>query len=745
MKSICSCGSLARRLTRAGVVERAAPLGASLCLAGGLALLSQAAAFGQGEEPVQLERTVLRESRDAATYRVALSGAATRIEAPIIETPRSVSVVTEELLDEQGASTARDVYRNVAGLNNFAFNNDVTLRGFRVSSPILYNGLRGHAFNIFHVNPKLTNVERVEVLKGPASVLYSSLPPGGMINYVTRRPSAERINRVELTVGSYDLFNIHATHTGSIGGGEALSYSIDVEFEDAGSFRDSQETDFINFAGAVAWRPNGRSSLTLEVGAFDEDLGGHRDRGIPFFEGDPTPVPLSFSSQEETDFWETESYYGELRYRLDLGEALEFQANARYYDATVREEYHEPRGVERDADDLDGDGRTDDLVMIRNFRVADRENSGFSANAFATWRAEWEGGRNALNAGLDFWDDKDDNPLWKNADSVKFGGNVPVLDINSPRRTPGDNTRFDFNAGFARTNDLRRFGLFAQDFVALLDERLHLNVGLRLDFFDDELTDWYLAGGEPGDPIEFNDEELLVQGGALYEVLEDRLSLYASYSEGFEPQSVTNQRPGGGGPFDPEISWQVEAGAKADIVPDHLTATVALYTITKENVLVGDPEDPDLVIPLGEVESEGVEFELFGRLTDRWHVTANYGYNDIVVTEDSNPELVGQTFPNAPSHMAGLWTGYEFVPDRLAVSGGFTFVDSRETFSEGDVIPSYTQWDLAADYRVSENFRLRANLRNLFDEEVLLGGFGGRNGSLPGAPRNVSITATYEF
>jgi len=695
-------------------------------------------------EPQELESLMIEESM-VDPFRADRTSTASRIDLPLLETPRSVTVVSEELLDEQGAFTARDVYRNVAGLNNFAFNNDVTLRGFRVSSPILYNGLRGHAFNIFHVDPKLSNVDHVEVLKGPASVLYSSLPPGGLINYVTRRPVPETFNRLRVTAGSYDLFNIHATHTGAFGPYEELSYSVDLEYEDAGSFREGQNTDFINFVGSVGWRPNELSSLTFEFGAFDEDLGGHRDRGIPFFEGDPTPVPVRFSSQEITDFWKTESYYGEVRYRVSISESLEFQANARYYDSTVREEYHEPRGVERDTGDLDGDGDTNDLVMVRNFRVADRENRGFSANAFATWRVDTRGVRHAMNIGADYWDDKDDNPLWKNADSVKFGGNVPVLDINSPQRTPGDNTRFDFNDGFARTNDLQRIGLFAQDFASLLGNRLHLNVGLRLDIFDDKLTDWYLVGGEPGEPIDFNDEQLLVQGGGLYEIIEDLWSVYASYSEGFEPQAVSSQQPGNSGPFDPEESWQVELGSKVDLIADRLSMTMALYTITKENVLVGDPDNPGEVIPLGEVESEGIEFEFFGRVTDRWHINANYAYNDIVVTRDSNPDLVGATFPNAPRHSAGLWTGYAVVPERLTVSGGVTFVDDRETFSEGDVIPSYTRWDLAADYRVSDELRFQVNINNLFDETVLLGGFGGRNGSLPGSPRSFSISASYEF
>jgi len=676
------------------------------------------------------------------SYRNEISSTALRTSTLIIETAVSVSTITSALIEEQAAFTKKDIYRNVAGLNEFAFNNDVTLRGFRVSSPTLYNGLRGNPYGSFHLDPKLTNVDRIDVLKGPASVTFGSLPPGGLINMVTMKPQSFESREISFRAGSFDLYNIRANITGPLTSDQKLLYRIDAEFEDSGSFRDNQQSDFINATGALTWKPNQTVSLTAEGGVFDETLGGQRERGIPFFNNDVFFVPISFTSHEATDFFKNQVYYGEAHFDYLANDFLRLNASVRYFKNNSQEEYHEPRGIQEDATDFDNDGNTSELIMVRNFRSADREREGFSLNANAIWDVNTGDIKHKILIGGDVLIEETTAPRFQRSLSELLGGDVPVIEVFSPAYNPGlsDTYRLgSFQPDGFRLNTIRRFGsentrlgVYVQDQISV--GKLRLSGALRFESFNDD----ELFGGE-----EFDDNQFTFRGGALYKVF-DNWSLYGSYSESYEPQSVGSQDLNIGGPFDPEESWQIEFGTKFSLFQENLFATVAGYFITKENVLATSPDNPDLLEALGEVESNGVELEIVGNVTGRFRVSGNYAYNDIEVTKDSNPDLVGQTFPNAPKNQAGLWASYSFLQGDLTIAGGPTFVSERETFSSPPNLPSYTVLDFATTYRF-EAFTFRLKVDNLTDEQYITGGFGGRNGGLPGAPRNIIAGITYSF
>jgi len=680
---------------------------------------------------VEAERRYVRD--------VSVSGL--KIATPVLETGRSLSLVAGELLQEQGAFTKKDLYRNVAGLSEFAFNNDVTLRGFRVSSPTLYNGLRGNPFGMFHLDPKLTNIDHVEVLKGPAGVLYGALPPGGLINMVTRTPQPRASREITARAGSFDRYNLSGHFTGPLVDDELL-YRIDAELEDTESFRDNQSSDFINVVGALSWRPDERTTLTFEGGVFDETLEGRRERGIPFFDDDVFFVPISFTSHERTDFFKNEALYAELRFDRSFGRDVSVNAGFRYYDNDAREAYHEPRGIRADETDRDGDGNTEELVMMRRFRSADREREGVSLNANVVWRPRTGPVEHTLLVGGDVLREESVVPRFQRALSELEGGDVPVIEVFRPVYNPGLSDTYRMGAfvpGGYQLGARRQFGqesfrtgLYVQDEVRI--GRLNLSAAVRLDTFDDED-----AFGED----DFRDEEFTIRGGALYRLF-DGWSVYGSYSEGYEPQNLSNQDAATGGPFDPEESWQVEFGTKTSLFEDRLLATLAFYQITKENVLVRDPDDLDRLVALGEVESQGVEVEVTGELTPRWRISGNYAFNDIEVTRDTDPEQVGRNFPNAPQDQGGVWTTYSFLEGDLGLGGGLEFVGERETFAGPPNLPSYTTLDATAWYRWND-LVIRLNVDNLTDKRYLTGGFGGRNGGLPGAPRNIQISTTFSF
>jgi len=665
-----------------------------------------------------------------------------KVQRPVLESARSISIVTRQILDEQGAMTKKDLYRNVAGLNEFAFNNDVTLRGFRVSSPTLYNGLRGNPFGMFHLDPKLTNIDHVEVLKGPAGVLYGALPPGGLINMVTRRPEPVESREIVVQAGSFDQYNLTGHFTGPLTG-DALLYRVDAEFEDAGSFRDNQVSDFVNVIGSVLWNADEETTLIVEGGVFDETLEGRRERGIPFFQDEVFFVPISFTSHERTDFFKNQTFYVEGRVDRGLGPALSMNAALRYYDNDAEEAYHEPRGILADETDQDGDGDTEELIMARRFRSVDRERDGTSFNANLVWTPRTGAVEHTILVGGDILSETSVAPRFQRALSVLEGGDVPVIEVFRPVYNPGLSDTYRLGAflpGGFQLDRARQFGqesfrtgFYVQDEVEIAG-KLHLSGALRFDSFDDDD-----AFGDD----DFTDEVFTFRGGALFRPVE-AWSVYASYSEGYEPQNLSNQDAATGGPFDPEESWQVEAGAKASLLGGRLLATLATYRITKENVLVPDRDDLDRLVALGEVESEGVEIEVTGELVPGWKVSGNYAFNDIEITEDTDPDQVGRSFPNAPANQGGLWSTVSLLEGTLGLGGGFEFVGDRETFSSPPGLPSYTTVGLTGWYRWNEVL-LRLNVDNLADERFFTGGFGGRLGGLPGAPRTVLVTTTFSF
>jgi len=679
-------------------------------------------------------------------YHNEISSTALRTNTPVIETAQSVSSVNNVLLQEQSALTKKDIYRNVAGLNEFAFNNDVTLRGFRVSSPTLYNGLRGNPYGIFHLDPKLTNIDRVDVLKGPSSVTFGSLPPGGLINFVTKKPKSVASHKISFRAGSFDLYNLQANLTGPVTDDNSLLYRVDAEFEDSGSFRDNQQSDFINITGALTWNPNSKSSLTVEGGILDETLEGRRERGIPFVDNEVFFVPVSFTSHEATDFFKSQVYFGEAHFDHIFNESVRINASTRYFQNEAQEEYHEPRGVQPDATDFDGDGNVDELIMVRNFRSADREGEGFSFNSNIIFETATGSIDHKILVGGDVLIEETKSPRFQRSLSTLLGGDVPVIELFSPDYNPGLSDTYklgafiggfdpeDFQLGEARRFGSRdkRFGAYIQDQFSV--GQLQLSGAVRFESFNDE----ELFEGE-----EFSDEQVTFRGGALYKI-KDNWSVYGSYSESYEPQSVNTQNAALGGPFDPEESWQIEFGTKRNLLNEKLFATFAWYRIVRENVLVTSPDNPDLLEALGKVESTGVEIEVIGNVTDRLRFSGNYAYNSIEVTEDSNPDRIGETFPNAPENQAAFWASYDFLNEQFSIAGGPTFVGERETFSSPPNLPSYTRLDASFTYRY-QPFTVRLNIDNLTDEQYITGGFGGRNGGLPGSPRNIILNITYDF
>jgi iron complex outermembrane receptor protein len=651
-------------------------------------------------------------------YASKVSGAGLKFSAPIQDVPQSVQMITGDFLEDQGAERLKDVFRNVSGVNAFSTYQDFTIRGFR-SFEVLYNGLKASGYDPF-VNPKMTHVERVEVIKGPASVLYGQLEPGGMINVVTKDPQAESLQRFSLTGGSYSRIQGTADLTGSLGDDNWM-YRLTGSVEDRSSFRRHQEFTNFQVAPALTWTPGSRTQITLKGTYYQDNRDGQRNRGIAAPSGNLDALPIEWTANEPTDFADGRGYTAELNLNHQFSDSWRTRSMFRAGRGNYDEGYHEPRGMQ------DVDGRT---MLGRQYRDSEFDNMSYGSNVnlignFSTGSVAHE----LLVGGDLLFGGRDTDAKWASE-------GVSPLDVFDPQYGNVSPQNRTFGLEFNIEIDERELGVYAQDLITLLPS-LKVLVGGRYDDFQAEQV--RTINGDTQRP-ESNHQAFTLRGGLIYQPTND-VSLYGSYSEGFKPQAANLQSFGG--PFDPERSWQVEGGTKVSFFEDRLNATLAGYHILKENVLVRDPDaDSFQYTQAGEVTSQGVELDVIGSLQPNWSLVANYSYNLTEIAEHTDPDQQGLTLPNAPEHSVGLWTRYDILPIDLGVAGGISYVGERRTPDE-TTLPSYAVVDAALYYQW-RTVELALNVNNVFDERHFIGGVS-RVALFPGQPRSFSLRATIEL
>ena len=699
------------------------------------------------QEPYILDEIVVTESG----YGVKQNLTATKTNTPLRDVPQSIQVINKDLFTDQGGRYLNDVLKNVSSVNQFSEYLDYNMRGFRnnTDGAIKMDGLNQvHGF--FH-RLRLTNVERVEVIKGPASALYGQSKPGGFINVITKGPQPEPSTEIAVNYGSYSKRDINFSTTGPIPfvANNELLYRVDVGHLNTKGFRDHEQFIYSRFSGALTWLPTNQTSLTLGAEWFDDLSKGHRNRGIPFFEGELVDVPLSYTVNEPSDFISIEAYTYRLQANHRFSDEIRASVKAGYLTNERLQEYHEPRGL------LD-DGRT----MRREFRDQFRGRDQFNIDTNVVYDLEIPMMLHKFLAGFDYtlidgmyrYGQARDSQ-WE---AEEGGGPVPDIDIYNPVfESPDQPRKFayygdDIFGGISSTetrqDDLQtRAGVYLQDQVKI-GEQFNVLGGIRFDSFTDETQ------SDEDEVQESSDTKVTFRGGAVYKPVPD-ISTYVSYGQGFDPiRASYNYNPEQyGGPFDPELSWTFEGGAKAYFLDNRLNTTVVAYHINKANTLLRSPTEalPDRRVQVGEFVSQGIEFDIAGQILDQLSVHGSYTFSlKAEVTEDVDPELIGKPAENNPDHAFSLWSRYniQVLGDQgmLGLAAGVNYMGDRLTFTEGDVLPSFFVLNGAIFFNYN-SVNIALNVYNLLDTEYFPSGYGGRIGGFRGAPLSTELKLGYRF
>jgi iron complex outermembrane recepter protein len=318
----------------------------------GVSLWAMALTFGV-TEPVAAAAAAAAEAADAAAeeapQELIVTGRASklyRVEETVtgrlptdpLASSQNITVITEELIEDQGARDAQDLYRNISGVSFFSYAG-VTARGFR-QEEIFYDNLRGDPYAGFAV-PQLFNIERVEFLKGPAGMLYGPGAPGGLFNYVTKKPSERFSAEVSGVLGTGDRYGGSAEINGALLPG--LGTRAGIFYEDRDTFRFNASSETLIADGGLTYAV-GPAKLTLQATHYDQDLPANRLRGVPTDNEGNFLASRRWNHNEPDDFLRLNSDVVQALVDLEIAPGLRIDAGLRYNDARERQKYHEPRG-----------------------------------------------------------------------------------------------------------------------------------------------------------------------------------------------------------------------------------------------------------------------------------------------------------------------------------------------------------------------------------------------------------------
>ncbi|MFM5667081.1 TonB-dependent siderophore receptor [Aeromonas hydrophila] len=651
------------------------------------ALLAGPVQAAAAERPTQTRvdetLTVLGE-----TYR----NTATKTRLDPLETPQAISVVEGETLEQRGVSSVSEALRYVPGVNT-------ELRGGAVNRLDLFN-IRGFdnyqnfydglllQYNDWNLQPQIDPVaiEQLEVFKGPTSVLYGSMPPGGMVNLIAKRPQRESRHRVSVASGTGTLKELTLDSTGALN--DQFAYRlVGLARQKDGQAVTSEEERYV-LAPSLDWQLSDRTLLNINL-YYQKDPQAGIYTTVPA-SGSVKSNPLgqlgsdTFLGDEHWNYYSREVTL--LGYKLshDFNANWQLLQNARYMDASANQQNTYNAA-------LAADNRT----LARNAYLTDEDSRGFVIDNQLAGKVQTGKAQHNLLLGVDY-QYLDARILYR--DTLDYS--APAIDIFNPNHQQIVPADLAFNYQDNRTIRQYQSGLYLQDQVRL--DRLVAIGGARYDRYRMDTDSRTLYQGAASNTLaQIDQDNLSLRLGALYE-LDNGLSPYVSYAESFEPVAGADKQ---GQAFKPATGRQWEGGLKFLSEDMSKTFTASVFHITKQNALVTDPDNvygPKL--QTGEMVSKGVELEGRLDLTSRWDLALSYTRQDMEITRDTT-SLQGKTPVWVPKQMASLWSNY-LPAGPLAgarLGAGLRYVgEAQLDAANTDTVPDYLLMDMAASYDLAQ-------------------------------------------
>ncbi|HEX8566090.1 MAG TPA: TonB-dependent siderophore receptor [Pyrinomonadaceae bacterium] len=694
-------------------------------------------------EPKTLEASVTITSN--SEFAEIESQTATKTATPLRDLPLSVEIVGQKLLESQNARSLQDALYNVTAVTvaqGEGRRDQFFIRGFTALGDQFIDGVRDDA----PYYRDLANVERIEVVKGPAAVLFGRGSSGGLINRVTKQPNfTNRVGGAEFSFGSYGLKRGSVDYGRPIFG-DRLAFRLVGAYEKSGNFRQFYFLDRYNIAPSVAWRPDENTDVAIQF----EYLNDHRlpDRGIPSFRGRVLDVPIStyygapqfdevrnrVASQAVrferrfSDFWLVRNVFRHTGYATDFYNTVP-SGVCLFNSATGVCSANVPANVEL------SDSRL--RVSRTHYSSNSKQNNYFNqTETVGVVRAL--GWQHTFLAGIELGAQDKTTMRFDNETAPQFLRNSyvavfnPILTPLVTRTAPTNNNRF---AG-------RVFGVYFQDQINFSRQWKAL-IGARFDRFAQKLDDLRPNAID----LERIDKQWSPRVGLVYQP-QDWLSLYASWTRSFQPSGENLSLAANNTELKPETTQNYETGIKAAIPKTRLNATLAVFRLDRDNIKTTDPQNPTRLLLVGQQRTDGIEATLFGSPIEKLEIYAGYALLSARILRSNNVSagvpLEGRRAGLVPQSSGNLWASYQ-LPRNFRVGFG-AFARTKVFTSANNLVtlPGFVRFDASLAWRSEKHYEIGFNLKNLTNRRYYETS-NGDNGILAGSPINGSVTLRYRW
>lgn len=694
-------------------------------------LVGAPVAFAQNSSTTELEEILVVSQRQP--YRGT---------TPLKELPQNIEIFSDELLNEIGITRldqALTLSSSIAKQNTFGgLWDSFAIRGFagdeNVPSGYLVNGFNGARG--FSGPRDSSNIERIEILKGPGSALFGRSEPGGTVNLVTKKPLFETEGSIGVSVGSHETYRVEGDYTGPIN--DRVAFRINGAYEDADSFRDELFFEKYTISPSILARISDSTTLSYELELVDQE--SPFDRGVVSVNNQLGVVPISrFLGEPGDGPIEIEATGHQLVLQHDFSDSWSVLAGLSYRESSFKGFSSDPElGDFRQTIIIDGenlarqrrqrDFESEDLAY--RIELAGEFNTGPLVHHFLV-------GADGSQFELDQVQNRIRGAAADSMPSLLESNGINIFNPvygNLPTPEPFTNTLEEQDA----------WGVYLQDQIDLSD-RWKVTLGVRFDDFSQDITNRIAATKS-----DQSQTETSPRVGIVF-VANEMLSLYASYSEGFRSNTGSDVN---GKAFEPEATESYEIGAKLSLADEKITGTIAFYQMDKNSIIVADTLNPGFSQAAGEAESKGVEIDVTGSLNDNLDLIFSYAYIDAEFTNDvadfnfGRFISAGSPLINIPDHTANLTLlqDFHFKDALFSLAGTISYVDDRlgETGVPEFVLPDYTLVNVSATYAPIEKIRISLDVNNLFDEEYYASSFA-RLWVAPGSDRTFALRLEYSL
>jgi catecholate siderophore receptor len=667
------------------------------------------------------------------------SETATKTSLPLRDIPQSVEVVNRQVLDSQAVLTLKDALTNVTAVSvaqGEGRRDQFFIRGFSAIGDQFIDGVRDDA--LYYRD--LSNIEQIEVVKGPSAVLFGRGSSGGIINRTTKKPNVfGRIGSAETNFGSYGL------KRGSVDFGkpivkEKLAFRLVAAAEKAGSFRQFYKQNRYNFAPSLAWKPSEKTDVTFQF----EYLNDERtpDRGIPSFRGRPLNVPIS-------------NNYGypkldKIRNRVS-SQALRIEhlfnqnwtvRNVFRRIGTATDFYNtSPEGVCL----LNAVGTSCSTIIASSIsetdsslRVTRRQYSGRIRQTNYFNQSEILGFVNTFGVTHNILAGIEVGSQSRKTYSLRNSTASPVAFLNPILTQP-------INNGFPTTNNkfnANVFGIYLQDQISI-NKNWKALIGVRYDSFEQKVDDLLATNVD----LTRTDKQFSPRFGLVYQP-NDWLSFYGSYSRSFQPSGENLSLAANNTELKPELTRNYETGVKATIKPLRLNTTLSVFSLNRNNIKTTDPLNPAKLILVGEQRTNGIEFTVSGSPIRKLDFLAGYALLDAEIIKSNTVSngvlLQGKLAQLTPRNSGNLWLNYQLPEGFRLGFGGIARSNSFTSTNNLVKLAGYARLDSSIGWKSERHYEISFNFKNILNR-VYFESSNGDNNILPGSPINGSVTMRYRW